>query len=92
MPFLYKSPRTPPFSSVDSWDPFLDIIDGFLPDLRPEAGAGRPWEAVRCEQDVGSKLADAGQREDGLCGPGFSVSSRHPAEQRAGQRLRQPDG
>lgn len=59
--------------------------------VRFAAGARRAGEADRREQDVRSKFTHGGQRENGLVGAGVPLATCHPAEQRSGQRLRQPN-
>lgn len=63
----------------------------FMFGCRLAAGAGRPGEADRRDQDVRSQLAHTGQWEDGLCCSGLAVSACYPTEQRSGQRLCQPN-
>lgn len=81
------------------WSPLQLVSIQLLPSstlilsfgCRLAAGAGRQRETVGCDQGVGSELAHAGQREDGHGCPGLAVSPCDPAEQRSGQRLRQPN-
>lgn len=71
---------------------FLYICYNFLFFFkRFAAGARRAREAGRRIQDVRSKFAHTGQREDGHGCAGLPLPAGYPTEQRSGQRLCQPN-